>query len=452
VGLQELPDPWALEVTREFAPLVRPRLLTLAKKRGLNMLVLDHNLSYEQKLRVRFVARRFGLGAVQLRRRACKREVASCAVVARTPAAVEQLARRRHVDIVVLRIHGPKAVPGLAGKYVRAASGTASARLLLVPTLGPRFARAPWRRATSAVADVPSVDLGVRPNGRSSRRAVRLFLGVVTVRRPPQPTLPGALVFKGDFETGNPSQWTWGAQCANTGVPSDGSFARGTITVQSGIVAQGRYAARFDLPAATTPSACEVLRKRTLKLDDEWYGLEFRFPPNWREPSSTGWGAVIAQLNYQKIWGAPVALWAHADRVRLVLNSGLCRPVGTPYPPGPGCANNSGPTGNLAPMYVIPNGLKLGVWHQVLVHVRWTKTNSGLLQVFHRKRRESAWQLKVNFSGKPTVQWTTTLPADPANWTADKIGAYRGQSTVPLSVWHDAFCVATTRAAVESCL
>ena len=193
---QELPGLWALEVTPEFAPLVRARLLALAKKRGLNTLVLNRHLSDRQKRRVRSVARRFGLRAVQLRRRVCEREVTLCAVVTRTAAAAERLSRSRHVDIVVLRLRGPKPVPRLTEKYVRAASGTASARLLLLPTLRPRFARASWRRATSTVAGVPFVDLGVRPSGRSSRRAVGLFLGVL-------PPRPGAVIFRGDFETGN---------------------------------------------------------------------------------------------------------------------------------------------------------------------------------------------------------------------------------------------------------
>ena len=308
-------------MTPEFAPLVRARLLALAKKRGLNTLVLNRHLSDEQKRRVRSVARRSDLRAVQLRRRACEREVTLCAVVARTPAAAEQLSRSRHVDIVVLRLRGPKPVPRLTGRYVRAASGTASARLLLLPTLRPRhFARASWRRATSAVADVSSVDLGVRPSGRSSRRAVRLFLGVL-------PPPPGAVVFRGDFETGNIAQWTWGAQCANTGVSSTGSWVRGTISVQSELVGQGSYGARYDLPAAANAyTACETLSKRRIGLgSDDYYGLMVRFPSDWREPSSARWGLSLAQLNFERIWGAPVLVAAHAHHIALVMQSGLCK-------------------------------------------------------------------------------------------------------------------------------
>jgi Polysaccharide lyase len=268
---------------------------------------------------------------------------------------------------------------------------------------------------------------------------------------PPSAKQPGAgkILFNGDFEPGNVSQW-WGAQCANTS-SAPLLFTRGTITVQSEIAAQGRYAARFDLPAATNPTACEAVRKRRLGLSEEWYALEFRLPLDWRKPSPTGWGAAIAQLNYQAIWGSPLGIYAHADRVSVVLQSGLCRPVGTPHPRGPGCANTSGPGGNLPPMYVIPTAPALGVWHQVLLHVRWAANRTGRLQVFHRRRGRPAWQQRLKFSGKPTVQWTTTVPPRRRNTTIDKIGAYRGHSTAPLSIWHDNFCVATTHAAAESC-
>jgi hypothetical protein len=75
----------------------------------------------------------------------------------------------------------------------------------------------------------------------------------------------GTIVFNGDFESGNVSQWTWGAQCANTGVPSSAGSVRGTITVQPEVVAEGRYGARIDLPAAPSDkTACEALSKRRI--------------------------------------------------------------------------------------------------------------------------------------------------------------------------------------------
>src|SRR5947207_2301255 len=81
--------------------------------------------------------------------------------------------------------------------------------------------------------------------------------------------------FSGNFETGNISQWTWGAQCANYGIPSNSSITRGNLYVGRTNVAQGLYSARFDLPPSKLRSACEVLRKRTMALNtDDWYAQE----------------------------------------------------------------------------------------------------------------------------------------------------------------------------------
>ena len=157
------------------------------------------------------------------------------------------------------------------------------------------------------------------------------------------------VVFAGDFETGNIAQWTWGAQCANTGVPSTASSVRGTISVQSELVGQGSYAARFDLPAAAQAyTACETLSKRLIGLgSDDYYGLMVRFPSDWRGTLLRPLGPLLAQLNFEGIWGAPVLLAAHADHIALVLQSGLCKSVSTSTP---GCAYSSGPNGNVAPM------------------------------------------------------------------------------------------------------
>jgi Polysaccharide lyase len=273
-------------------------------------------------------------------------------------------------------------------------------------------------------------------------------------QKPPPDTRDPSLLFAGDFETGDYSQWTWGAQCAGHMQP-DERIERGTITVVRDPVAAGLYAARFDLPAATKNSACEVLRKRTLKLGEEWYALEFRLPRGWQEPSLVGWGLDIAQLNYQSIWGSPLALKAHADRVKLQIQSGYCLPFGSPEP---GCEYTSGFGANSAganikvPLAIPPERFAVDVWHQVLVHIRWSADDDGAAQVFHRRRGDAAWAQTIDVAGFPTVQWKDGYSPTQTHSTSDKIGAYRGRSATPLTVWHDNFCVATSRTAAESCL
>jgi hypothetical protein len=262
----------------------------------------------------------------------------------------------------------------------------------------------------------------------------------------------GPVMFNGDFESGDISQWTWGAQCANTGVPSSGNSVRGTITVQSEIVAQGAYGARFDLPAAATYTACEALHKRRIGLrSDDYYGLMVRFPGNWREPSPVGWGLSLAQLNFENIWGAPVILAAHANHVALVLQSGLCNSV---HSSNPGCAYSSGASGNVAPLIAIPAPLALEQWHQLIVHVRWTTDSSGIIEAWHRLKGASSWNKTVTLRGYPTVQWTPEEgpQAIADSVTSDKIGAYRGRATFPLTIWHDGFIRSTSFTATASAL
>jgi hypothetical protein len=248
-----------------------------------------------------------------------------------------------------------------------------------------------------------------------------------------------SVIFRGGFETGDISQWTWGGQCANTGLPSSGSIVRGTVVVQTRIVGQGRYAARFDLPAATTPTACETLEKRRIGLGrDDYYGLMVRFPRPWREPSVAGWGLALAQFNYQAIWGPPVGLYAHGKRVRLVLQSGLCRSVQTT---NPGCRYSSGAGGNLRRMVAIPAPLARRKWHLLIVHVRWTTRRNGVIEVWHRLKGHRPWKRTVSRRGFPTVQWTAALGRQGIRGTvtSDKIGAYRGSSAFPVTLWHDGF-------------
>ena len=246
------------------------------------------------------------------------------------------------------------------------------------------------------------------------------------------------LLFSGNWEAGDISQWTWGAQCANY-VPSlSGSVKRGNLSIVTDVVAQGMYSARFDLPAdVASNNACEVLRKRTEALGtDDWYAQEVYFPSNWREPS--GWGLLLGQYDFQGITGPPVGLYAHANYVDLGIETGLC-------PPKQACQYGGA-------YDIVPLGTQLaGTWQQFIVHVHHATDSSGLVQGWWRPRGSGTWTQTVTWHGV-TVQWTSTGSPNTNTTTADKIGAYRGPASFPISIWQDGFCVATSFAAAESCL
>jgi hypothetical protein len=159
---------------------------------------------------------------------------------------------------------------------------------------------------------------------------------------------------------------------------------------------------------------------------------------------------VIAQLNFEGIWGSPVELAVHENRVALVLQSGLCRPVGTA---APGCAYSSGPGGNVASLGAVPAPLQRGVWHELVVHVHWAADATGSVDVWHRLRGARAWSRTASVSGYPTVQWAEDgVPGVEGAVTADKFGAYRGSSDFPLTIWEDGFLRAWSFAAASAAL
>jgi hypothetical protein len=262
--------------------------------------------------------------------------------------------------------------------------------------------------------------------------------------------LPRAIVFRDGFEAGDHSRWTWGAQCANTGLSSTSTVVRGRLTVQSAVVGQGRYGARFDLPAASVAQACETLsRRRPSPGSVDYYGLMVRFPADWREPSPAGWGLVIAQLNFQDIWGAPLSLRAHGRQLDLTLQSGLCRSVETTEP---GCAYTS--SVNVPRLVALPAPMALEAWHQLIVAVRWAADASGAVRVWHRLEGERRWERSAQLAGYPTLQWTAELPRDALAQalSSDKIGAYRGHAAFPVTIWLDGFVRARSFRAAAAAL
>jgi Polysaccharide lyase len=270
-----------------------------------------------------------------------------------------------------------------------------------------------------------------------------------------------AIVFDADLETGNISQWN-GAQCKNTGTP-DGTppnFVRGNVTVVSDVKASGSYAGRFDLPLHTAQNACEVLHTRPLgsgasswPAPEEWYAQEFRLPTNWQPEmsgyfnsgSTTGGGLAISQYAYQG-FGPGMALEVNGDstanttKIRLPLNFGPCQD------PPVGCRGDGRNLANV----LVDNPVELGVWYQILIRIKRTPNHDGYVEAWVRKRGETTWVQKVSYTGV-TVQWWEGTPPR-TSWRAnDKVGGYRGGGSAAMSIWHDNFCVATTRAAAESC-
>ena len=92
---------------------------------------------------------------------------------------------------------------------------------------------------------------------------------------------------------------------------------------------------------------------------------------------------------------------------------------------------------NLPRLYAVPPGMRLGVWHELIIHAHWATDSSGQIEAWHRVKGRSAWTKTASLSGYSTLQENPD-GSYPAN-TIDVIGAYRAYSSAPTSVWLDAF-------------
>ena len=252
----------------------------------------------------------------------------------------------------------------------------------------------------------------------------------------------GTVVFSGNFETGDYSQWSGtGGGCCRTFVTD--------------VVDQGKYAMRHDLGANTSNNRSELDTGHTRSYNlygHDYYSTAIRLPSGFNWSSVGTWGLQISQWNMNDVWGAPVGLRVWDGGVRLILMSGDCA-FGT------GCAYSNGPSGNLPAAWAIPIGRVTGAtWYELVVHVYVSDRSDGVVEAWYRPRGAAEWTKTVDIHGYPTCQSGLSYVdnmyrkcGDSSYKTTDKFGAYRSDSPYSLTLWNDANCRATAFSAAASC-
>ena len=153
-------------------------------------------------------------------------------------------------------------------------------------------------------------------------------------------------------------------------------------SIVTDVVGQGSTAGRFDLPASSQRALARGSEAHAESGRRRIYGMMFRLPKYWRKPSRAGWGLALVQPNDQRIWGAPVLLAAHANRVSLVTQTGNCNDGN---PSRPGCTHSSGPGGSSSMRAI--SSISPGSWHEPVSHERWVADSSGAVHMVSTQRR-----------------------------------------------------------------
>ena len=209
-----------------------------------------------------------------------------------------------------------------------------------------------------------------------------------------------ALLFDGGFETGDALQWaevSW-----NLDRPQEEQMQIVTDTVR-----QGGYAAKMivhdgDEFMETGGERVQFARPGPDEHegDDYWYAWSTLFPGDWQP--TNGWLLILDwHATYDDVCQP---LQFELDHANALIVQDLAGDV-TGYDcfNGPGTARNES--------QVIIDEITLGKWNDFIVHVKWTTSNAGLVEVWHKLEGDAEFTKVLTWRDIPTLQYK----GDPAN-------------------------------------
>jgi uncharacterized protein (TIGR03382 family) len=215
------------------------------------------------------------------------------------------------------------------------------------------------------------------------------------------PTVASAsIVWRGDFETGNLSQWD-----------REQSVASDRLQVVSSPVREGRYAMKVTVHQGDDPINASGNRNEVLNLRREDAGSEFfykwstLFPSSF--PRSPKW-ALFTQWHHDGNGGSPpLEFYVVDDKLTLRLGGSSGKIVWT------------------AP-------LQREHWNDFVLHVKWSPDPKvGFVELYH--------------DGQVVVPRTMVATQYPGQGNYLKLGLYRDESIAPEGiVFHDGFVQATS--------
>lgn len=214
------------------------------------------------------------------------------------------------------------------------------------------------------------------------------------------PSLASAeVVWKGDFETGNISQWTRSQSVSNS-----------RLQVVTDMVREGRYALKATVRQGDDPIGASGHRNELLYISEEktgstyFYKWSTLFPKDY--PLSDGW-QVFAQWHQEGCCGSPpLEFFVKGDQMFLRVGG------------------SEGPIPWQGP-------LSRGSWHDFVLQVKWSSNAKvGFVQLWH--------------NGELALPKTMGATQFGSEMNYLKLGLYREDTIQPeASVYHDGFTMST---------
>ncbi len=238
------------------------------------------------------------------------------------------------------------------------------------------------------------------------------------------------LLFDGGFETGDTTQWAgidW-----NLERPLDEQLQIVTDTVRQGMYAVKTIVHDGDefLDTGGERIQFESPGPREHEGDDYWYAWSTLFPEEWQPPNE--W-LLIAD------WHATYPDVCQPLQFELDNANALSVRILTGDVTGYDCFD--GPGTALQKTAVIIPHITLGEWHDFVIHVEWTTSGNGSIEVWHKLESDAGFAKVLDWHDIPTLQYQ----GDPAQPDTPYfiLAHYRDESNTHTSVlYHDGFRMA----------
>ncbi|TSC22983.1 polysaccharide lyase [Corallococcus sp. Z5C101001] len=209
-----------------------------------------------------------------------------------------------------------------------------------------------------------------------------------------------SILWKGDFETGNTSQWTRQQSVANS-----------RLQIVTDVVRDGRYALKATVRQGDDPIGASGNRNELLYVTHETQGKEYYYKWSTLFPSSypvhDSW-QVITQWHQESCCGSPpLEFFVRGDQIHLRVG------------------------GDTAPV-LWQTSIDKGNWHDFVLHVKWSSDKkAGFVELWHNGKHVLPKTYGANQFGKEL------------NYL--KMGLYRDDAIKPeASIFHDGFIMATS--------
>lgn len=242
------------------------------------------------------------------------------------------------------------------------------------------------------------------------------------------------LRFDGGFETGDHTQWDEVNWNHNRPLTEQ-------LQIVTSPVRQGQYAAKTVvhdgdefLNTGGERVDFEIPPPYEQEGDDLWYAFSSLFPNDWQPPND--WLLLVD-------WHSTYPDACQLLQLEIDNANAISAHILTGDVTGYDCFQGSGTA--LNDSTVIVEHITKETWHDFIIHVKWTTSNNGLIEIWHKLETDAGFAKVAEWSGIQTLQYEGD-PTDPAPPYLI-LAHYRDASNTHTStIYHDGFRVAASAA------